>query len=214
MGFSVVIPTMWKSKKIIRSIEDFLICDFVSEIIIINNDSNNKPDFDFNHEKIKMLDQESNIYVNPSWNLGVKTSSKENILIMNDDVYIEDICELFKMVYSSDFDLIGLDKINSNVSNEFSVNKIEDSSKRLPYFGSCFFVKKDKYIHIPDDILIWCGDGIQYSFIKNRGLFTAPKIDLEMSVTLKHIPNLNHILYGIDRPKYLDFCKLHGVTPL
>ena len=211
--FSVIIPTMWRSEKILSSVSDFLKCDLISEIIIINNNVGHELEIDFDSSKIKLLNQKENIYVNPSWNLGVETSINEHLLFVNDDVYIEDSCTLIKMFLDYDFDLIGFDKNNSNVNTVFEIKDHSGGSPRFPQYNTWFYMKKNKYVFIPDNILIWCGDGIQYTVNENRGVFTVPKVDFEMSKTLKTIPSLSWILYQNDRPNYIKYCNENNLIP-
>jgi hypothetical protein len=211
--FSVIIPTMWRSKKILSSVSDLINCNLISEIIIINNNVGQELEIDFNNDKIKLLNQKENIYVNPSWNLGVTTSTNEHLLFINDDVYIEDSCTLISMILDNDFDLIGFDKNNSNKDPYFEIRDHSGDSIRFPQYSTWFYMKKNKYVFIPEDILIWCGDGIQYTVNQNRGIFTAPSVDFEMSQTLKTIPSLGWILYQNDRPNYLKYCNENNFIP-
>jgi len=55
----------------------------INEIIIINNDPSYKIPTYFKHNKIKILTQKENIFVNPAWNLGVSVAKNENIIIAN-----------------------------------------------------------------------------------------------------------------------------------
>lgn len=214
MKFSIIIPTMWKSPKITKSIKDFINCDLVSEIIIINNRIGYELPLDFDNKKIILLNQEQNIYVNPSWNLGVSVSKSEYLIFVNDDVYINNCCSLLEMFLGVDYNIIGLDVENSNSKKTFTINDYSGDLPRPPKFFTWFYMKKNSYVKIPDNILIWCGDGIQYSTNYNRGIFTAPKLDFEMSVTLKSIENLRSIVYENDRPNYLKYCFDNGIKPL
>lgn len=204
---------MWMSEKILSSMSDFLKCDLITEIIIINNNVGHELAIDFNNNKIKLLNQKENIYVNPSWNLGVKTSTNEHLLFINDDVYIEDSCLLIQMFLDYNFDLIGFDKNNSNKIPNFEIKDHSGESPRFPQYNTWFYMKKTKYVFIPNNILIWCGDGIQYTVNENRGIFTAPKVNFEMSKTLKTIPSLSWILYQNDRPNYVKYCSENNLIP-
>ena len=55
----------------------------MGEIIIIDNAPT---DFFYDNEKVVTLKQEENIYVNPSWNLGVEESDYDKFIIFNDDI--------------------------------------------------------------------------------------------------------------------------------
>lgn len=214
MKFSVIIPTMWKSSKIIKSVNDFINCDLVKEIIIINNNISHELPLEFSNKKIILLNQKKNIYVNPSWNLGVEVSSCENLLFVNDDVYVYNSCELLVDFLNGIYDIIGLDVNNSNLISEFTIKDYKGDLPRPPRFFTWFYMKKNNYVTIPENILIWCGDGIQYSSNYNRGIFTSPKLDFEMSVTLRSIENIRSIIYDNDRPNYLKYCEENGIKPL
>jgi len=65
---SVVIPTIWKSSVFNDLLLGLCKHSLIEEIIIISNDN---PTFKIEDEKIKIIQQEQNIGVNPAWNLGV-----------------------------------------------------------------------------------------------------------------------------------------------
>lgn len=205
---------MWRSSKIIKSVNDFISCDSVKEIIIINNNVGHELPLDFDNDKIILLNQKKNIYVNPSWNLGVKVSSCDNLLFVNDDVYIHNSCKLINSFLSKIYDIIGLDVDDSNSNSEFTIKDYLGDLPRPSKFFTWFFMKKNNYVTIPENILIWCGDGIQYSSNYNRGIFTVPRLDFEMSVTLRSIENLRSIIYDNDRPNYVKYCEERGIKPL
>ena len=94
MTYSVIIPTLWRC-----NLEDFyntlrIFCGEpqIKEIILIDNDITFKQTIKQNilniSYKIKYYPQQENIYVNPSWNLGVSKSSGEHLMIVNDDFHI------------------------------------------------------------------------------------------------------------------------------
>lgn len=65
--YSVIIPTLWLPHYFLNTLR--VLCDYslVDEIIIIDNDKTKTPtDNILKHHKIKLLTQESNIYVNPA----------------------------------------------------------------------------------------------------------------------------------------------------
>lgn len=83
--FSVIIPTMWYSDRIIRNLSNLNDCEWVGEIILIDNNPSLKPK-EIPFSKVKYLTKGDNIFVNPSWNWGVEESKYQNICISNDDV--------------------------------------------------------------------------------------------------------------------------------
>ena len=83
---SVIIPTLWKAKEFTDHLVDVLVDDeSVGEIIIIDNAPT---DFCYTDEKVYTLKQSENLYVNPSWNLGVEESDYDKFIILNDDIII------------------------------------------------------------------------------------------------------------------------------
>jgi len=145
---SVVIPTMWASpvfKELLKSLYDH---NLVEEIIIISND---KPKFKTNNKKVKLIQQQVNIGVNPAWNLGVSLSKNEDILILNDDIL---------------FDLSFIQKA-FDVKNEYAIvsinfdetqKNIVEPSKRPHGLGCAFLINKSNYVTIPEDFTIFFGD--------------------------------------------------------
>ena len=83
---SAIIPTLWRAKEFTDHLVNVLVEDeSVGEIIIIDNAP---ADFFYDNKKVVTLKQEENIYVNPSWNLGVEESDYDKFIIFNDDIII------------------------------------------------------------------------------------------------------------------------------
>ena len=199
---SVVIPTIWKSS-VFKDLL-FSLCKhaLIEEIIIISND---KPTFKIEDEKIKIIQQEQNIGVNPAWNLGVSLSKNEYILILNDDLL---------------FDLDFIDKAFS-IKDTYSIVSINfdqeqkhivEPTKRPNGFGCAFLINKSDYTSIPKDLKIFFGDDwLFYNClfsnkkvalipgIKTNGILSSTSkhfqsgILIELSKYSKHLDNLyNH----------------------
>ena len=86
--FSVVIPTIYKSEYLHKLIAALNESDAVLEILLIDNANKNGSDLK-QYEKVKVLNQLKNIYVNPAWNLGVATAVSDYLLICNDDIFFD-----------------------------------------------------------------------------------------------------------------------------
>ena len=83
---SAIIPTLWKAKDFTDHLVDVLVEDkSVGEIIIIDNAP---ADFFYENDKTITLWPDENIYVNPSWNLGIEESSYDKFIIFNDDIIV------------------------------------------------------------------------------------------------------------------------------
>jgi GT2 family glycosyltransferase len=85
--FTVIIPTLWRSNFTIDLLTSYENCTYVDEILLIDNAVTARPQIDFSvYKKLRFLEQEENIYVNPAWNLGVNEAKNELIAISNDDI--------------------------------------------------------------------------------------------------------------------------------
>lgn len=190
--FSVIVPTMWLSDKTKCLIEELGNSLLVDEIILIDNNPNKILPNILQNKKIKYVKNKKNIFVNPSWNLGVKLSKNNNIIIANDDLCIKNIDRVLSKILSHNYELIGLDYKNLNKNSEIIVqNKTGVMEKG---FGCFFYIKKEKYIIIPEEIKIWYGDVILHDSIKNKGVISFDGIDIELSKTVKNTVDLTNIL--------------------
>ena len=146
----------------------------VSEILLIENGSiEDRPSILSSiSEKIKLLPQEQNLYVNPSWNLGVSESSEDYVGILNDDIIVP--LNLFTYLNYFDMDNHGVfgacDYLiqEMQLPQRFSVRYVQAATTgdRVWGYGVLMAMKKSHYYPIPEDLLIWAGD--DYLFHENR----------------------------------------------
>lgn len=178
---SIVTPTIWAYEPFTKYLEQIIGHDCIGEVIIIDNRVENRPKTEvLNHPKVRMLQQEKNIFVNPAWNLGVKEAKYENICFLSDDV-IADSRVFFEadkfLTNCSDENLgllcglIGWELHNQpKVSTgEITIEKMEDAQKRdigLHGAFALFFVKKCDYIEIPDKFKIIHGDAYLFNVMR------------------------------------------------
>lgn len=192
--FSIIIPTMFRRVDILGQLLQNLYQDpMVEEVILINNCNLTEsiPVIPLN-SKLLIVSRGRNLYVNPSWNLGVKISTQDHIAILNDDITISD--KLFTGVCQLDFDNIGILGACHPAIEEtenptrFSVPSFEILGARIrPWgFGIFMAMKKSNYVEIPEEMLIWCGDDYLFHNIASKGkintLLVAP-IKTKMSAT-------------------------------
>jgi len=185
--FSIIIPTMWFSNKLDCLIEELIKSELVNEIIIIDNNKSSNNKTTIINEKLLILPQEENIFVNPAWNLGVTISKNENIILSNDDLCISNINKILLSILNTKFDFIGLDYQNINKNDEIIITQTSGGMNKC--FVCFMFVKKNKYIQIPENIKIWFGDAILYNSIENKGKLSVNNCNIELSKTIKSISN-------------------------
>jgi len=158
---TVIIPTMWKALTFEIQLTQLCNCNYVDEIILINNDQKNTPKYKIlNHNKIIHINFAENIFVNPAWNLGISLAKNNNICLLNDDILF-DINVFEFMSQHKDITLCGL-KMDST---DADLRLVETNERNLG-FGCIMFLRKDTYTEIPKQLLIFYGD--DYLFYKNK----------------------------------------------
>lgn len=195
---SIVIPTIQKNISVLNKLVSELVEEeLIGEIIIIDNSLKG---FTCNAEKVKVLTPETNLYVNPAWNFGIKNIKYEFFGILNDDILLpKNFC---KQVYNflknnKNAGLIGLDDsiVKNTMPDDFEEYPPEadlifsecKSHLSIRYWGSAIFGHKDNYYQIPEDIKVWCGDN--FLLKKNKD---NKKMNFKISgVEIKHLSSLS-----------------------
>ena len=161
---SVIIPTLQRQKHVLKNLIQTLISDCsVGEIIVIDNSCQG---LDIEYEKLRVIVPKENLYVNPSWNLGVKEAKYDIVALFNDDLAIpKNFCSDVVMQMDESMGLIGINSqdcmlcIKNIYNNPQNTNPIiEKADYRSAYFGSIMFFYKDNYVPIPENIKIVYGD--------------------------------------------------------
>jgi hypothetical protein len=182
--FSVIIPTMWYSDKIHRHLLNLNDCQEVGEIILIDNNTSLKPTYLDSITKLVYLPQEKNIFVNPAWNLGVRTSGYQNLCISNDDIEFD--TDIFSWME---------DNMNEGVAGMWTGNYYGENGDK-PYerepivgrpwgWGCLYFIHKDNWVEIDERLKIACGDDFLIRFVKGGG-YMIKNMDLghdDISIT-------------------------------
>jgi GT2 family glycosyltransferase len=199
---SVIIPTMWKHDEFRKTLSNILIDTLVSEVIIINNDVNNKPDYKIlSHDKIKIYDFQENIYVNPAWNFGVEKAKNNILAFISDDVEFD--TRVFRKVYDliSSTENIGFIGVLTRYLHEYGEiydRHFTDGSIEIidnfptSTFGALFFMTKESWKPIPNDLKIVNGECLQinrcYHLQKKNFMVVNCRSTSPWHVTLKTMP--------------------------
>jgi len=148
-----------------------LTIDCVAEIIIVNNDSANTPDWLVPHKKVRIIDHGKNIYVNPAWNQAVAESKFDRICLLSDDVECHP--DLFSIVHrdlTAKVGVIGPHVINFKPKEKkLRADYLRYMPTEAPYpiqppFGCLMFVHKDSWHPIPEEFKIYYGDTFLCSY--------------------------------------------------
>jgi hypothetical protein len=159
--YSIVIPTLWKSNRTKKLLVDLQECEYVDEIIVIDNSYDGYQDTKV--EKIRFVSFGGNIYVNPAWNKGIELARNNQIALLNDDInFNPNIFEVITEDILNQFGIIGMGEGNYKSLNIEGNPTLEVWKSGVNDWGwGCFIMlnKKD-WIDIPDNIKIWYGDNI------------------------------------------------------
>lgn len=194
--FSIVIPTMWKSDLTTDLIYKYNSSELIKEIIIIDNNPTERKSFP-RTSKIKIITNDKNNFVNPSWNLGY-TLSKYKVILSNDDIKIDNLEKILTLLNETKYDVVGV-QINSNKSDIY----IEEFNQEPTNNFGCFLYVK-KYTYIPEMYKIWAGDNFLIDNSEKVGILINSTISTTKSETLKKMNDLRVNVAENDRKLYLN----------
>ena len=173
---SIVIPTMQKCVDILEKLVKTLNDDnSIGEIIVIDNSTKG---LNFSYEKMRVITPESNIFVNPAWNLGTKEAKYDIVGLLNDDIIISPkSCEkvLEKLNENKNIgaiafhldDIIPIETIQeAPEEGDFELSKADFVAGG---YGMALFFRKELYKPIPETMQIWFGDNYIFKIIEKAG---------------------------------------------
>lgn len=165
--WSVICPTMWLGRELEYMLPLIDQQSAVGEILIIDNAPASRPDwFRRDWTKVRLLEQSTNISVNPAWNLGAAEAKHDQLCFLSDDVIFDEA--VFGWLVLSNVDgIVGLDKrcvlrdrpAAEVKSPKMSLLPITDYRVYIPLgFGCLMFCHKAAYVPIPEQLKTWYGD--------------------------------------------------------
>lgn len=161
---TVVVPTLWNYLPFLDFLSNLVKVNVVNEVIVINNNVTATPvHLVLNHPKVKLINCQENIYVNPAWNLGVSLSKTNNVCIANDDI-IFDLGVLYKLDYflNSAIGVVGLcpgrKEFNQPPITNGQIDFVPWRGEHTFGFGSLFAIHKKNWNPVPEEMKIYYGD--------------------------------------------------------
>lgn len=161
---SVVIPTLQKDINVLKNLLDSLNRDEkVGEIILIDNSLKG---IDYKNEKLRVITPEENLFVNPSWNLGVKEAKFDLVALLNDDLALpENFCSSVVEKMSPEMGIVGFHSngfVETRENITSNPEKTELYLEKAPYmdqyWGITLFFYKEAYTPTPEGMKINYGD--------------------------------------------------------
>ena len=185
---SVIIPTLWKSSELGEMLPILEKNNFIREILIIDNAPKDRHIDIPESKKIKILQQDTNIFVNPAWNLGVEKAKYDKLCIMSDDIKFDE--RVFEFVYEHITEDNGVIGPNGKGIKNFYVRSLAmeinpaNNIQHWDGFGTLMFIHKKNYLPIPKDFLIYWGDAWLYDFnaVQGRQNYTLDKFCIKTTM--------------------------------
>jgi GT2 family glycosyltransferase len=187
--FSVIIPTIWKGETLNNLLINFYNCELVEEVVLINNDSKNSKAIPL-HDKLIYVEPQKNLFVNPSWNLGVRMSKSNNIIISNDDIlfdvdyFINSLIDVDKnYINFKELGIIGMHSDNYKLeSNSSNVSfKSHGMSESTGGWACLLAFNKKNWTPIPEQLKIYYGDNFLLGLGKQILDMEGLKVETKMS---------------------------------
>lgn len=183
--FSIIIPTLWKSNRTKKLLSDLNECEYVDEIILIDNTLTEITDNVVG--KIRTASFGENIYVNPAWNWGIHNAKNAFVALINDDInFNPNIFEVINNDILHQFGIIGMGEGNYKSLNIEGDPILEVWKPGVNDWGwGCFIMLNRKYwIDIPNNIKIWYGDNIIKDVNPSpKAVLRNFRVETEMSTT-------------------------------
>lgn len=185
--FSVIIPTIWASEYTTPLLEELSNSEFVGEIILIDNtDYILYPKQGWDFDKVKLIKENKNTYVNPAWNKGVLEAKYNYVTICNDDILFNPN-EYFYYINQA-LNILDVGFIGSHSQNyEDKLNDAEielyDNKTNTGGWGCLFSFNKSIWKPIPDGLKIWYGDNWIHGTNPNIFQLRGIKIQTKMSTS-------------------------------
>ena len=204
---SYIIPTLWKSENIYKTIDRFCeIEDPDAELIIINNSNS---DYTSKDPRVKNFRMPKNIFVNPAWNLGVHSSINSKVCLINDDI-IFDIKKFHYFALNSKASAIGM-TFKNKTENELPIwqlKEVADRNARPSGLGQLMLIEKKNWLRLPCDMKIYYGDDIIYYY--HTLVLDIPFHYIKgMSVTGDQSVSVNSLPSNMTKPFNQDTLEYH-----
>lgn len=155
---SVVIPTLQRAPGLAAVIRRCAEHPLVREVLVVNNTHEPLP---VAHPRVRVLQQERNIYVNPAWNLGAREARGRLLALVNDDVLFEDeaLTHAARILRRGLFGIVGpdLSAFHDDGSRRIS-HRLARHDATTRRFGTLMCLRREDYHPVPGQLRIWGGD--------------------------------------------------------
>lgn len=163
---TVIIPTLQRSDRLDAAVQSFIRDPLVAEIIVINNAPT---PLAWDSPAVRVLQQETNIFVNPAWNLGAREARSEFLLFANDDAIMDPRAlahAVQRLRRGAGIVFACSHCYGRRWPGPITLTPAFDRDHH-PHMGVWFAMARDAYTPIPEDVKIWYGD--DWLFYRQHG---------------------------------------------
>jgi GT2 family glycosyltransferase len=161
---SFIIPTIYRSERLISLLRSLDVHSLVSEILLIEDCPYTGMLDGYNFNKLTIIPFQERKFCNGGWNLGVSLSKNYYYALCSDDILfptsvIDDVIHFYKLRPKSG--VIGMHPTQYNVFSDKPLvyGFVEREVWHMDGgWGALQFNHKDNLILIPEDLKHWCGD--------------------------------------------------------
>lgn len=210
---SVVIPTMWKHAPFCDFLSQVCAHAHVQDVIIIDNAHEHRPAHEIlDHEKIKWINLGENLFVNPSWNMGVYHGEADIICLQNDDIQFD--CDVYTRVREFIQPHMGLISLSSAPCQGDQIEFVHWQGESQFGCGQLMFFNRHTFCHIDPELLVYCGDNwlfdhmwhvTQHNYMIHNLTYHTPYA--QTSKLFRHKLHAEQVHYDL-------MCVQQGIHPL
>jgi len=188
--FTVIIPSLLISESVktmfLYTLDQFSNSDLVKQIIVIDNTKDKciGKKLGVISNKIKIIDDQPDLYFNPALNYGIRFCDTEYYLMTSDDflchkIIVDDFYNVFQKEKN-----IGLLQVNTDRGTENDIENYDTYFRKeyprktvyhdsFELLGGVMVGYTKDWIDIPEDLKIFCGDSmVQFvSHLRNQRMF-------------------------------------------
>lgn len=187
---SFIIPTIYKSPRLIKLLYDLESCNLVSEVLLIEDAPYTGMLDGVTLTKTTIIPFTEKRYCNGAWNFGIENVSSYYYALCNDDInfdtnIIDDVLHFYKLRPNSGF--IGMDASQYDTINNPEVFGFvrHKSYEAVNGWGCLIFNHKSNNVIIPNDLKHWCGDSYYLTYSKYPCYnYFGSKVYTEMSTSM------------------------------
>jgi len=160
---SFIIPTIYRSERLISLLRSLDVHSLVSEILLIEDCPYTGMLDGYNFNKLTIIPFQERKFCNGGWNLGVSLSKNYYHALCTDDILfptsiIDDVIHFYKLRPKSG--VIGMDSSQYEIEYKplvYGFNQ-KQTWETNQGWGALQFNHKNNPLIIPEDLKHWCGD--------------------------------------------------------